>query len=171
MKRKIFILLVICIAFIAVIMTVTQAEENVPELCVLRHKISLNSKKGSDRIKYLEFGTKLNILSYENDYCKVQDPENDIGYVYTGYIGFVNRRLWLTNDNGTGGVVLSYWPNMKSTDFGYAAGGKRINELALVLYEQDYYWYVVTNEGCSGYIYKYDPNVITYEEYLWRIEQ
>ena len=173
MKRRIFALVIICSLLLTAFLPLAKAEYGVGDLLVLRPKISLNSNKGSNRIKYVEFGTELELISYEYDYCKVRlknEPET-IGYLYTGYIGYAMDILWLTNDDKTGGVALSILPNLRSTDFGYAAGGKRMSEMAIVLYEQGDYLYVVTNEGCSGFIYRYDSNVISYEEYLWRQQE
>lgn len=158
-RRTIFTLVIICIITITAIFAAANAEDYAGELVVLRPKIYLNSKKGSGHIKYIQFGTKLKLLSYEYDYCKVEEPDGDVGYVYTGYIGYAIEKIELTDNDGTGGVALSIAPNMSPTDFGYAASGKRMQESAFVLYEDGDYLYIITNEGCSGFVYKYDPNI------------
>ena len=178
MKRT-FALVILVALLVTAIVPVVHAGHSVMGVFVVRPKVYLNSKKGSGHIRYLPFGTHVEILEYEYDYCRVrvlddeseEENKDEIGYIYTGYLDYVIEKVWLMNDDGSGGVALSILPNMNPGEFGYAAGGRRINEAAFVLFEQGDYQFVVTQEGYSGYIYKYDRNVISDDEYWWRHEQ
>ena len=165
----------VAIALIAVIailvlfaLTSAKADEGKYQLYVLRPKISLNARKGSERIKYLTFGTELTLLSHEYDYCKVEDPEGDVGYVQTGFIGYAVELLWLNNGSDNSGVFISPERGMNPSMFGYAACGQRMSEMAIVLYEvDDKYYFVVTEQGCAGYVYKYNVNIQPYAYHVW----
>ena len=179
MKRRLIVLITICVLLLTAIVPAIQADRSFKSVYVVRPKVYLNSKKGSGHIRYLPFGTPVEILQYEYDYCKVrvinneleEEEKEEIGYIYTGYLDYVLEKVWLMNYDNSGGVALSILPKMHPGDFGYAAGGRRWNEQAFVLFEDGDYQFVVTQEGYSGYIYKYDPNVISDEQYWWEHQQ
>ena len=128
-------------------------------LRVARPSVRMTSEKGTGRLLItLHFGDKVTLLLQEGDYCLVTEPNSGAtGYVATQYLVYAKQYIWL----GQSGVALSPRPGMTSFDLGYAAGGMRTNEEAIVLYE-DYggsYWYVVTEDGYSGYVYRYDPAI------------
>ena len=139
--------------------------ENITSLYLLRPRVSLNNEKGRDKIADIYFGEELTLLSQEGDYCKVSTQNGQCGYVETGYIGYAMYKIYL----GSGGVPLAYKAGLCERDFGSAAGGKRYNEEALVLFEEGDYLYIVTDEGCSGYVNRYNPN-ISYDNWLKRWE-
>ena len=126
---------------------------------VVRPSIRLMSGKGEGRLlMQLDFGEQLQLLMQDGDYCLVRETTMGVtGYVATQYLVQNASLIWI----GSKGVSLSPKPGMTFWDFGYAAGGMRMNEEALVLFEDNggYYYYVVTAEGYSGYVYKYDPEI------------
>ena len=126
-------------------------------LRVARPSVRMTSEKGTGRLLItLHFGDKVTLLLQEGDYCLVTEPNSGAtGYVATQYLVYAKKHIWL----GQSGVALSPRPGMTNFDFGYAAGGMRTNEEAIVLYEDYDYWYVVTEDGFSGYLSKYDPAI------------
>ena len=129
------------------------------DLRVIRPTARMTSEKGTGRLlKQLEFGDKVTLLQQDGDYCLVCEATSGAtGYVATQYLAYALKFIWL----GSNGVALSPKPGMTSWDFGYAAGGMRTNEEAVVLYEDygGYYYYIVTEGGYSGYVYKYDSAI------------
>ena len=168
MKRILVLLLVTMVIFPTLLtrpanadgFTIEKEEDTYYVLRVLRPKISLSSEKGGgERIAWLTFGERLQMLSYEGKYCKVKDANENVGYVYTGYVDYTMAAiLWFKGDHG--GVSISPRPGMQPTDFGYAAGGTRMSERAIVMYSVDSYLYVITEEGCSGFVYQNDPDIV-----------
>lgn len=127
------------------------------KLCVLRPKISLYESTGKSLLK---FGDELTLLKKEGDQSKVITEDGREGYVDTGYIAYVYDKVYFE-----GHVNVSPKPRMENWDFGSKAGGWRIEETALVLFYEGDYMYVVTEEGCTGYVYIYDEAIIPYEQY------
>ncbi len=125
-------------------------------LCVLRPRISLYENKSKGKLMDLYSGDILTLLEQDGQWCKVQTEGGQQGYVSTGYIGYVYYKIYLSSH----GVSLSHQTGMNENDLGSASGGKRYREEAMVLYEQGDYLYVVTSEGCSGFVYRYDPGIV-----------
>lgn len=135
-------------------------KEAEPVLCVLRPKITLYASKGKGRNDSLKAGEEVTVLSQEGEWCYISTNDGRTGFVKTRYIGYVIAKIRLNEV----GVCLSPRPGMTSMDFGAASGGERQNENAFVLEEQGDFWYVVTDEGYSGWVNRYDENIVAYEE-------
>lgn len=132
-------------------------EEEETKLCVLRPQISLYESSGKSLLK---FGDELTLLKKEGEESRVITKDGRKGYVDTGYIAYVYDKVYFE-----GHVNVSPKPAMENWDFGSKAGGWRIAEMALVLFYEGDYMYVVTEEGCTGYVYLYDEAIIPYEQY------
>lgn len=130
-------------------------ESSSENLFVLRPSIMLReAKKTSAKGTKLTIGTELELISYEGEWCKVQTVKGDqTGYVKTGYIGNVIMKIKLE------GASLSPYPGMNDSHFASAVGGERSGEIGLVLFEQGDYFYVVSEEGCTGWVHRYDEGV------------
>lgn len=131
------------------------AESYSENLCVLRPSIILREAKNSSaKGTKITFGTKLQLINYEGEWCKVRTVKDDqTGYVKTGYIGNVLLKIKLE------GASLSPYPGMNDSHFASAVGGERSGEIGLVLFEQGDFFYVVSEEGCTGWIHRYDEGV------------
>ncbi len=126
-------------------------------LRVIRPEVRMTSEKGGGAtVKVLQFAEEVILIRQEGDYCLVRDCVGFAGFVATGYLVANAKKVWLGNQ-----VALSPKPGMTCWDFGFAAGGIRSNELALIIFDDEggYYSFLVTEDGFSGYVFKYDPEV------------
>lgn len=168
MKRLKVILVLVLVLALAMATTDALASDgtlsqrnsaNSYSLRVVRPHVRLMTGKGDGRLlAQLDFGTEVQLLLHDGDYCLVTEPNSGAtGYIATMYLVKALEVIWITEE----GVSLSPRPGMTSWDYGYGAGGTRMNEMALVLFEDSggYYWYIVTENGFSGYIYRYDPAI------------
>ena len=129
-------------------------------LFVVRPQVNFYQSKNGNKIGTLTFGTRLTYISTDGSRSLVEDNQGRTGYIDNCFIAFCEDKvLWLS-----AGTELSPQPRMKSTDFGYAACGRRAKEKALILFYDGDYMYIVTEEGYSGYVYRYDSRIEPYIE-------
>ena len=159
MKKTLSLVLVLVVLFTltTAACAATSLENDDSYAYVGRPKIILRSSPNGSKVGYLTFGTPLKVERIEGSWAKVAG-----GYVDIGYLVKAKGSAEFTDKNG--GVAPSPYPGMQDTDFGYAAGGRRMNEKALIIDVVDFstgerWAAITTNEGMFGWINLQDPDV------------
>ncbi len=160
--KKIFAVLV---AFILSIMMITTcvAEEAIIEATdettyyVVRPHIKFVFDNGE--FTRLSFGEKVTVTDQKDEYAFIETEDGQKGKVTIGFIAPTNYPIiWIDEV----GCFLSPTPGLTPSDFGYGACGQRYEEKAIIILETDDYFFIVTDEGFSGYILKNDPHISLY---------
>ena len=109
----------------------------------------------------LSFGDKVTVTSTQDNYAFIETADGQKGKVTIGFIMPITYpMLWLDEI----GCYLSPQIGLDSTSFGYGACGQRYEERALILFESDGYYFIVTDEGYSGFISVDDPHIALYTD-------
>lgn len=113
----------------------------------------------NDENSTLSFGDKVIITDQKDNYAFIESEDGQKGRVTIGFIVPSNYPIiWLDEV----GCFISPTPGLTSSDFGYGACGQRYEERAIILFEEEGYFFIVTDEGFSGYILKNDPHISLY---------
>ena len=132
------------------------SEDYEPELELLvLPQLKMRTNNGTYQFHFGEAVTLLEENSHDRK-CKVRTATGQEGWLETkylawGYLIYIN-----------GGTNLSFKPGMRDTEFGCAACGWRMHEIAVVLWEYKDYLFIVTEDGFSGWVYKYDQELTLY---------
>lgn len=110
------------------------------------NKSSSNGKVG--------FGTEVTILENNGEWARVRTQESKTGYVRNAYVGAPKMKIWIG-----GKVNLSPLPGLQDWDYASAACGTASNTDAFVLGSFGTYYFVVTADGHTGFVYMGNPNV------------
>ena len=165
MKRLLIIVLSVLLGLIVVGSCV--AEESFleatdePVYYISRPIINFRGLKKNEVLTSLTFGTQVKILERNEEYTTVETPDGTIGKVSTGFIVPCYYPIIYTDAEG---VWLSPVPGLTPSDYAYGACGLRWEEKAIILFEQDGYLFIVTEEGFGGYILKDNPHISIYSE-------
>lgn len=162
MKRilALFIATLLCVMTFS---TFTAMAENEPYerndgmICVLRPNVKFVFDDGE--FTTLHFGDEVEIMKFEDTYAFVRTSDGKLGKVTVGFLGNTcYPMLWLDKE----GCYLSPITGLTPNDFYYGACGLRWEERAIVLIEDGEYFFIVTDEGFSGYVRKDDPHLHLY---------
>lgn len=123
--------------------------ENEPSFYVARPHIKLRSPD-SDDFTQLTFGNRVTIeQTYSDGHSLVTTDDGITGLVTTGFIVQTQYPLIIIDSVG---CFLSYKTGLDANDFGYGACGQRWEEIAIILFEKDGYFFIITEEGFSGFV-------------------
>ena len=107
----------------------------------------------------LTFGEKVTVNELQGEYAFIETEDGQSGKVTVGFLApSYYPILWFDEV----GCYMSPTPGLTSSDYAYGACGMRYEERVIILMEEDDYWFVVTEEGYSGYVYKFDPHIQLY---------
>ncbi|MBR3281628.1 MAG: hypothetical protein IKI57_07350 [Clostridia bacterium] len=123
-----------------------------PTCYLCRPNVKCRSLENNEEFVTLHFLEEVKILERRGEYTNIEYDDGKTGYVTTGFIVETYYPLIYIGETP---VYLSPKPGMTPEEFGYGACGMRYEEIAIVLFEQDGYYFVVTEEGFNGFI---DPN-------------
>ena len=112
-----------------------------------------------DSVTVLHFGDKVNIIENQDELTIVETEDGTTGKVTTAFIVAINYPLIYLDEVG---CFLSPMPHLTASDYGYGACGQRYSEAALILFESEGYFFIVTEEGYCGFISAEDPHFILY---------
>ena len=127
---------------------------------ISRPSVKLRSLE-DDSFIVLHFGDKVNIVENRDELTIVEDENGNIGKVTTAFIVAVYYPLIYLDEVG---CFLSPMPHLTASDYGYGACGQRYSEVALILFESEGYFFIVTEEGYCGFISAEDPHISLYAE-------
>ena len=156
--KKILCIVITMILCTTVFSCFAEEEENLfvpgsePTYYLCRPNVKCRSLENSEDFVTLHFLEKVRILERRGEYTDIEYGDGEKGYVTTGFIAETYYPLIYIGETP---VYLSPRPGMTPEEFGYGACGMRYEEVAIVLFEQDGYLFVVTEEGFNGFI---DPN-------------
>ncbi|MBR6252989.1 MAG: hypothetical protein IKR04_04030 [Clostridia bacterium] len=162
MKRiiSLFLATLLCVMMFS---TFTAAAEGEPferndgMICVLRPNIKCVYDDGDSTT--LHFGEEVEVWNFEDTYAIIKTADGKMGKVTVGFIGTTCYPiLWIDRE----GCFLSPMTGLQPTDFYYGACGQRWEERAIVLIEDGDYFFIVTDEGFSGYVRKDNPHLHLY---------
>ena len=104
----------------------------------------------SDEVVALNFGTKLWFIDEPNEeYVHVRDCSGIEYLIRKPYVYYANYQLLSIDSEG---VCLSPIESIKENEYGFCAGGMRYDEDAIIIFETQASYYIVTSEGFSGFI-------------------
>ena len=132
-----------------------------PLYYICRPNVKCRSLENPEDFVTLHFGEKVKILEKREEYTDIEYGDGEKGYVTTGFIAETSYpMIYIAKDAQQ---YLSPFPLMTPSDFGYGACGLRWDERALILFEIGNYYFIVTEEGFSGYIEANSPYISIYE--------
>jgi hypothetical protein len=130
---------------------------------VVRPQVLGRNANNTDELVAFNFGTKLwfqgDYKDENGEYAIVRDIHGFNYLIRKPYIYYANyEKLRIDKE----GICLSPLPQIQEGEFGFCAGGMRYDEDAIILYETEDLFYVVTSEGFSGYVSKDNPHIVSY---------
>ena len=128
---------------------------------IIRPNVKCRSLENDEEFVTLHFGEEVKILERNDEYTCIEYGEGQKGKVTTGFIIATEYPILYLSSIG---VYLSPISGLKPTDLGYGAGGLRWEERAIVLYAEDEYLYIVTEEGFSGFTNALSPEISLFIE-------
>lgn len=124
---------------------------------VLRPNVKFVHENGE--FERLHFGEVVEVTDQQDTYAFIKTLDGKTGKVTVGFLGITHYpMLWLDKE----GCFLAPVPGLEPKDFTYGACGQRWEEKAIVLLEDGDFFFIVTEEGFSGYLRKDDPHLQLY---------
>ncbi len=161
MKRFLFIILTFVMLFCFIKYAALSDEEQ--EFYVVRPQVLGRNASNPDDLVAFNFGTKLWLFGDYRDqngeYAVVRDSTGFNYLIKKPYIYYANYKMLKIDDVG---ICLSPIQSIAENDFGYCAGGMRYDEEAIILFELEDSFYIVTSEGFSGFVDKENPHLLSY---------
>lgn len=128
---------------------------------ICRPNVKCRNMENPEEFVTLHFGEKVTVKMVNEEYTDIVYGDGEKGYVITGFIVETSYpMIYIAKDAQQ---YLSPFPLMTPSDFGYGACGLRWDERALILFEIGNYYFIVTEEGFSGYIEANSPYISIYE--------
>ena len=121
---------------------------------ILRPNVKFVHENGE--AETLHFGEVVEVTDLQDTYAFIKTSDGKTGKVTVGFLGLTNYpMLWVDKE----GCFLSPVPGLEPSNFCYGACGQRWEEKAIVILEDGDYFFIVTDEGFSGYVRKDDPHL------------
>ena len=163
--KRIFTLFLATLICVMTLSTLVATAENAPYervedgiIYVLRPNVKFALESGE--FDTLHFGEIVEVTEHEDSYAFIKTSDGRTGKVTIGFLGLTHYpMLWLDKE----GCFLAPTPGLEPKDFCYGACGQRWEERAIVILEDADFFFIVTDEGFSGYVRKDDPHLHLYE--------
>ena len=131
-----------------------------PTYYICRSNVKCRSLENEEEFVTLHFGEIVNILEKQEEYTIIEYGDGQKGKVTTGFIVETFFPMLYIGPS----TYLSPIAYMTPADFGYGACGMRYEERAIVLFQEEAYLFIVTEEGFSGYVRADTPTLSVYIE-------